>query len=128
MEALRAVRGGVQGSAGAVCSAGKRSKSPPLRRAQGRLCLSKERRDKDGAPKSGSNGEVTVSAFGCLRSLSEVFTPVQHSRCARRDFGDWARGRDCTRAGAGCRNCEGLGGSAEERSSGGTVRRACACR
>ena len=59
--------------------------------------------------------EGAVSRSGGLRSLLEVLAPVQHSRCARRDFGDRAGRSDRARAGAGRGNCESLGGSAERK-------------
>src|ERR1700693_114184 len=113
----------MSGFAGGVYGAGEESKPPPLRQAQGRLCLSKERRDKDGTPGVGS-GEVAISASRGVRSLFEVFPPVQHSRCARRDFSDRTRRGDSAGAGASGGHCESLGGSAKERGGGGEVRRA----
>ena len=53
-----------------------------------------------------------------LRSLPEMFAPVQHSGRARRDLGDRARGRDCASPGAGGRNRESLCGSAARRVAG----------
>ncbi len=47
-----------------------------------------------------------------LRSLSEVFAPVQYSRCARCDFRNRAGGCDCSSARVGGRNCQGLCGPA----------------
>ncbi len=51
---------------------------------------------------------------GRLRPLLEMLAPVQHSGCARSDFGDRARGRDRAGASVGGGDCEGLGGSAKE--------------
>ena len=104
---FRVVRGGVQGVAGAVCGARRRINDP----RQLGSCLSRRRRDKDGAPAE----KARFPLLGGVRSLSEVLAPVQYSRCAGSDFGDRARGRDCAGAGAGRGDREGLGGSAEER-------------
>src|SRR5438874_13306413 len=44
--------------------------------------------------------------------MPKVFTPVQHSRCARRYLRHRARGSNRARAGAGCRGSEGMDGAA----------------
>ena len=56
--------------------------------------------------------EGALSAARRVRSLPEVLALLQYSRCARRDFRDRARRRDCARAGAGRGDCQGLDGSA----------------
>jgi len=59
--------------------------------------------------------QKTFSGVGCVRSLSQVFTPFQYSRCSRRNFGHGARRRHCSCAGVGGGNCQGVGGAAGQR-------------
>ena len=53
--------------------------------------------------------------LGRLRSVPEVLAPVQHSRRARRDQRDRARGRDRAHSGAGGRRGQSVRRSAEGR-------------
>ena len=62
--------------------------------------------------------KTALSAARRLRSLPEVLAPVQHSRCARRDLGDRARGRDCADPSAGGGSRQGLCRSAAGRVAG----------
>ena len=89
LEAFRAVRSGVQSAAGRDIARSAERARPGLREKN------------------------AVSAAGRLRSLPEMLAPVQHSGCARRDFGDRTGGSDCAGAGPGGGHCQGLCGSAE---------------
>ncbi len=66
-----------------------------------------------GKKQSSDSRKETLSVTGCIRALSEVLASVQYSGRARRNFRDRARGCDCAGEGAGGRDREGMGESAE---------------